>query len=158
MTGRRCVVCTVQCVCFVLQRNRENWLGKAHWRTTTLSEVQWTSSPRKTMWWPEHGEKTVPPSPRRHAWLWWAVGSFIDRDQWSVEEHFFKSEVPSPSLSPLLPVWLVWRRFSLCSLPLTLLFFWFVASLHRLVVPNKGYSSLDQSPDEKPLVALDTDR
>ncbi|XP_029688428.1 LOW QUALITY PROTEIN: protein FAM219A-like [Takifugu rubripes] len=27
----------------------------------------------------------------------------------------------------------------------------------RLVVPNKGYSSLDQSPDEKPLVALDTD-
>uniref|UniRef100_A0A8C9M327 Family with sequence similarity 219 member A n=1 Tax=Panthera tigris altaica TaxID=74533 RepID=A0A8C9M327_PANTA len=28
----------------------------------------------------------------------------------------------------------------------------------RLVVPNKGYSSLDQSPDEKPLVALDTDR
>lgn len=30
--------------------------------------------------------------------------------------------------------------------------------LHRLVVPNKGYSSLDQSPDEKPLVALDTDR
>ncbi|NXD73812.1 F219A protein, partial [Eolophus roseicapillus] len=23
--------------------------------------------------------------------------------------------------------------------------------------PNKGYSSLDQSPDEKPLVALDTD-
>uniref|UniRef100_A0A671MCB7 Protein FAM219A-like n=1 Tax=Sinocyclocheilus anshuiensis TaxID=1608454 RepID=A0A671MCB7_9TELE len=26
-----------------------------------------------------------------------------------------------------------------------------------LVVPNKGYSSLDQSPDEKPLVALDTD-
>lgn len=29
---------------------------------------------------------------------------------------------------------------------------------HRLVVPNKGYSSLDQSPDEKPLVALDTDR
>ncbi|KAG7243915.1 hypothetical protein INR49_006070 [Caranx melampygus] len=25
------------------------------------------------------------------------------------------------------------------------------------VVPNKGYSSLDQSPDEKPLVALDTD-
>lgn len=33
-----------------------------------------------------------------------------------------------------------------------------VASVHRLVVPNKGYSSLDQSPDEKPLVALDTDR
>lgn len=31
-------------------------------------------------------------------------------------------------------------------------------SLPRLVVPNKGYSSLDQSPDEKPLVALDTDR
>lgn len=31
-------------------------------------------------------------------------------------------------------------------------------SLSRLVVPNKGYSSLDQSPDEKPLVALDTDR
>lgn len=30
--------------------------------------------------------------------------------------------------------------------------------LSRLVVPNKGYSSLDQSPDEKPLVALDTDR
>lgn len=30
--------------------------------------------------------------------------------------------------------------------------------LPRLVVPNKGYSSLDQSPDEKPLVALDTDR
>lgn len=30
--------------------------------------------------------------------------------------------------------------------------------LYRLVVPNKGYSSLDQSPDEKPLVALDTDR
>lgn len=30
--------------------------------------------------------------------------------------------------------------------------------LCRLVVPNKGYSSLDQSPDEKPLVALDTDR
>lgn len=29
---------------------------------------------------------------------------------------------------------------------------------YRLVVPNKGYSSLDQSPDEKPLVALDTDR
>uniref|UniRef100_A0A7N5KQP8 Family with sequence similarity 219 member A n=1 Tax=Ailuropoda melanoleuca TaxID=9646 RepID=A0A7N5KQP8_AILME len=29
--------------------------------------------------------------------------------------------------------------------------------LPRLVVPNKGYSSLDQSPDEKPLVALDTD-
>ncbi|KAI1240236.1 hypothetical protein IHE44_0011694 [Lamprotornis superbus] len=29
--------------------------------------------------------------------------------------------------------------------------------LERLVVPNKGYSSLDQSPDEKPLVALDTD-
>ncbi|XP_056266903.1 protein FAM219A [Pseudoliparis swirei] len=28
----------------------------------------------------------------------------------------------------------------------------------RLVVPNRGYSSLDQSPDEKPLVALDTDR
>uniref|UniRef100_A0A8C3PQJ8 Rna-directed dna polymerase from mobile element jockey-like n=1 Tax=Calidris pygmaea TaxID=425635 RepID=A0A8C3PQJ8_9CHAR len=28
---------------------------------------------------------------------------------------------------------------------------------YRLVVPNKGYSSLDQSPDEKPLVALDTD-
>lgn len=27
-----------------------------------------------------------------------------------------------------------------------------------MVVPNKGYSSLDQSPDEKPLVALDTDR
>uniref|UniRef100_A0A674NED1 Family with sequence similarity 219 member Ab n=1 Tax=Takifugu rubripes TaxID=31033 RepID=A0A674NED1_TAKRU len=27
----------------------------------------------------------------------------------------------------------------------------------ELVVPNKGYSSLDQSPDEKPLVALDTD-
>ncbi|XP_057217077.1 protein FAM219A isoform X1 [Triplophysa rosa] len=27
----------------------------------------------------------------------------------------------------------------------------------RLVIPNKGYSSLDQSPDEKPLVALDTD-
>ncbi|XP_051536462.1 protein FAM219A-like isoform X3 [Myxocyprinus asiaticus] len=27
----------------------------------------------------------------------------------------------------------------------------------RLVVPNKGYSSLDQSPDEKPLVAVDTD-
>ncbi|XP_076836468.1 protein FAM219A-like isoform X2 [Brachyhypopomus gauderio] len=27
----------------------------------------------------------------------------------------------------------------------------------RLVVPNKGYSSLDQNPDEKPLVALDTD-
>uniref|UniRef100_A0A671QKI8 Protein FAM219A n=1 Tax=Sinocyclocheilus anshuiensis TaxID=1608454 RepID=A0A671QKI8_9TELE len=27
----------------------------------------------------------------------------------------------------------------------------------RLVVPNKGYSSLDQSPDEKLLVALDTD-
>lgn len=28
----------------------------------------------------------------------------------------------------------------------------------RLVVPNKGYSSLDQtSPDEKPLVTLDTD-
>uniref|UniRef100_A0A8L0DLY0 Family with sequence similarity 219 member Ab n=1 Tax=Oncorhynchus mykiss TaxID=8022 RepID=A0A8L0DLY0_ONCMY len=27
----------------------------------------------------------------------------------------------------------------------------------RLVVPNKGYSSLDQSPDEKPLVAIDTD-
>ncbi|XP_068277964.1 protein FAM219A isoform X4 [Nyctibius grandis] len=27
----------------------------------------------------------------------------------------------------------------------------------RLVVPNKVYSSLDQSPDEKPLVALDTD-
>ncbi|XP_030328022.1 protein FAM219A-like isoform X4 [Strigops habroptila] len=27
----------------------------------------------------------------------------------------------------------------------------------RLIVPNKGYSSLDQSPDEKPLVALDTD-
>uniref|UniRef100_A0A3P8VXF8 Family with sequence similarity 219 member Ab n=1 Tax=Cynoglossus semilaevis TaxID=244447 RepID=A0A3P8VXF8_CYNSE len=27
----------------------------------------------------------------------------------------------------------------------------------RLVVPNKGYASLDQSPDEKPLVALDTD-
>ncbi|XP_075581793.1 protein FAM219A-like isoform X3 [Pelecanus crispus] len=27
----------------------------------------------------------------------------------------------------------------------------------RLVAPNKGYSSLDQSPDEKPLVALDTD-
>lgn len=26
------------------------------------------------------------------------------------------------------------------------------------MVPNKGYSSLDQSPDEKPLVALDTDR
>lgn len=25
-------------------------------------------------------------------------------------------------------------------------------------MPNKGYSSLDQSPDEKPLVALDTDR
>ncbi|KAJ3603918.1 hypothetical protein NHX12_028659 [Muraenolepis orangiensis] len=24
-------------------------------------------------------------------------------------------------------------------------------------VPNKGYSSLDQSPDEKPLVAIDTD-
>lgn len=30
--------------------------------------------------------------------------------------------------------------------------------IFRLVVPNKGYSSLDQSPDEKPLVALDTDR
>uniref|UniRef100_A0A8C3Y6Y4 Protein FAM219A n=1 Tax=Catharus ustulatus TaxID=91951 RepID=A0A8C3Y6Y4_CATUS len=27
----------------------------------------------------------------------------------------------------------------------------------RLVIPNKGYSSLDQSPDEKPLVTLDTD-
>ncbi|CAL9704250.1 unnamed protein product [Knipowitschia caucasica] len=27
----------------------------------------------------------------------------------------------------------------------------------RLVVPNKGYSSLDQNPDETPLVALDTD-
>ncbi|XP_066194278.1 protein FAM219A-like [Sylvia atricapilla] len=27
----------------------------------------------------------------------------------------------------------------------------------RLVIPNKGYSSLEQSPDEKPLVALDTD-
>ncbi|KAM9168425.1 protein FAM219A-like isoform 5-T5 [Mergus octosetaceus] len=27
----------------------------------------------------------------------------------------------------------------------------------RLVIPNKGYSSLDQNPDEKPLVALDTD-
>ncbi|XP_063280129.1 protein FAM219A-like [Prinia subflava] len=27
----------------------------------------------------------------------------------------------------------------------------------RFVIPNKGYSSLDQSPDEKPLVALDTD-
>lgn len=34
----------------------------------------------------------------------------------------------------------------------------FPAEMHRLVVPNKGYSSLDQSPDEKPLVALDTDR
>ncbi|KAG5841010.1 hypothetical protein ANANG_G00195040 [Anguilla anguilla] len=32
-----------------------------------------------------------------------------------------------------------------------------VMSRTRLVVPNKGYSSLDQSPDEKPLVALDTD-
>lgn len=32
------------------------------------------------------------------------------------------------------------------------------ALIFRLVVPNKGYSSLDQSPDEKPLVALDTDR
>lgn len=50
-----------------------------------------------------------------------------------------------------------WRRSSLF-LPRTLLCFWFVASPHRLVVPNKGYSSLDQSPDEKPLVALDTDR
>ncbi|XP_059347682.1 protein FAM219A-like isoform X4 [Ammospiza nelsoni] len=27
----------------------------------------------------------------------------------------------------------------------------------RLVIPNKGYSSLDQNPHEKPLVALDTD-
>uniref|UniRef100_A0AAY4AHF6 Family with sequence similarity 219 member Aa n=1 Tax=Denticeps clupeoides TaxID=299321 RepID=A0AAY4AHF6_9TELE len=33
-----------------------------------------------------------------------------------------------------------------------------VMSRTRLVVPNKGYSSLDQCPDEKPLVALDTDR
>uniref|UniRef100_A0AAY4AFA7 Family with sequence similarity 219 member Aa n=1 Tax=Denticeps clupeoides TaxID=299321 RepID=A0AAY4AFA7_9TELE len=32
-----------------------------------------------------------------------------------------------------------------------------VMSRTRLVVPNKGYSSLDQCPDEKPLVALDTD-
>lgn len=49
-----------------------------------------------------------------------------------------------------------------------LLLFFFFLKLHRilkvsiflsrLVVPNKGYSSLDQSPDEKPLVALDTDR
>lgn len=40
-----------------------------------------------------------------------------------------------------------------------LLFSLFRSLLHlcRLVVPNKGYSSLDQSPDEKPLVALDTD-
>lgn len=34
----------------------------------------------------------------------------------------------------------------------------FAVLVFRLVVPNKGYSSLDQSPDEKPLVALDTDR
>lgn len=34
----------------------------------------------------------------------------------------------------------------------------FSVLIFRLVVPNKGYSSLDQSPDEKPLVALDTDR
>ncbi|KAM6992963.1 protein FAM219A-like isoform 4-T4 [Passerculus sandwichensis] len=32
-----------------------------------------------------------------------------------------------------------------------------VMALTRLVIPNKGYSSLDQNPDEKPLVALDTD-
>lgn len=37
-------------------------------------------------------------------------------------------------------------------------FFHFTYFHYRLVVPNKGYSSLDQSPDEKPLVALDTDR
>lgn len=68
--------------------------------------------------------------------------------------------VPSPSLSPsflsgsVTPLLALSPSFS----PLTLLCFWFAASPHRLVVPNKGYSSLDQSPDEKPLVALDTDR
>lgn len=41
--------------------------------------------------------------------------------------------------------------WTVCVVMLFVLFF-------RLVVPNKGYSSLDQSPDEKPLVALDTDR
>lgn len=43
-------------------------------------------------------------------------------------------------------------------LPPTLMAACSTVSPHRLVVPNKGYSSLDQSPDEKPLVALDTDR
>lgn len=42
--------------------------------------------------------------------------------------------------------------------PSILVFCAFSVLICRLVVPNKGYSSLDQSPDEKPLVALDTDR
>lgn len=76
---------------------------------------------------------------------------------------------PSSSLKgsqlPLNPGWGVWRKGcagaqlnswpGLCGPlvnPVSQI-------LHpRLVVPNKGYSSLDQSPDEKPLVALDTDR
>ena len=47
----------------------------------------------------------------------------------------------------------------MCILAVIVLFWVFFSLPHfRLVVPNKGYSSLDQSPDEKPLVALDTDR
>lgn len=78
------------CVCFLLQRNRENWLERAHWRTTTQSEARLTSSPRKTMWWPEHGEKNCAPlSPRRQC-LTVAVGrlalvSLSHRDQLGIE-------------------------------------------------------------------------
>lgn len=42
----------------LLQRNRESWLERAHWRTTPPSAVRSTSSPRRTTWWPEHGERT----------------------------------------------------------------------------------------------------
>ncbi len=67
-----------------------------------------------------------------------------------------ESILPPPPLPPpflsysVTPFFLLLLSFLLCPL--------FLFPPPRLVVPNKGYSSLDQSPDEKPLVALDTDR
>lgn len=141
-----------------MQRNSASWPGRDHWRMA-MQEVQWTSSPRRTMSWPEHGESW----PR--SWLgsspfWPIIHCFLSP---YVPLYWYLQPLPFLSLSLTLFL-LVCSTSSFlythypAHLHLSLFFTRSLSPLHRLVVPNKGYSSLDQSPDEKPLVAIDTDR